>query len=94
MVSVTTDLYRVALHIFTNTTDIVVEIVFDLAVNQIFSVLCTENDMRVYFRERLWHNNILCLDYALTGLPFVIGIWHSAWHYVTDAAPLGQEHQQ
>ncbi len=41
------NLNGIALQIFTDTTDVIVKIVFDLFVNQIFSVFCAKYDMNV-----------------------------------------------
>jgi len=49
MVFMSTNLYRVAFHAFTYPTYIVVQIVFDPFIDQVFSVFCAEYDMRVYF---------------------------------------------
>ena len=90
VVFMSTYLNGITFQIFTDSTDIIDKIVFDLLVNQIFSMLCTEYDMSIDFGKRLWHNKFS------SGLrPFRAFIcsrcfWHSALHYVIDFAPLGQ----
>jgi len=80
----------ITFQIFTDSTDIIDKIVFDLLVNQIFSVLCAEYDMSIDLGKRLWHNKFS------SGLrpfrAFICGrcFWYSALHYVIDFAPLGQ----
>jgi len=90
MVFMTANLYRITFQIFTNPTDIIVEIVFDRIIDQVFSVFCAEYYVCIYFGERLWDRIVL------SGLrPFRAFIYdrctlHSALHYVIDFAPLGQ----
>lgn len=67
VVFMSANLYRKPFQVFTYPADIIVKILFDRIINQVYSVFCTENDMRVYFGERLWHRNRFCLDYALQG---------------------------
>jgi len=89
VIFISCNLNGITLQIFTDSTYIIVKIAFDLVVSQIFSVFCTEYDMRVDFGERLWHRN------GLSGLrPFRAFIYakctrHSALHYVTDFAHFG-----
>lgn len=49
MVFVSANLHRITFMVFTYAADIVVKIIFDRIIYQVFSMLCTEYDMRVYF---------------------------------------------
>ena len=51
MVFMSANLDRVTFKIFTYSPDIIVKIVFDLIIDQFFSVLGTEGYMRVNFGE-------------------------------------------
>ena len=92
VVFMSSNLNGITFQIFTDSTDILDKIVFDLLVNQIFSVLCTEYDMSIDFGKRLWHNKFSSGLRLAGWRAFICGrcFWHSALHYVIDFAPLGQ----
>ncbi len=49
MIFMTSDLNRIAFHFFANAAYVVIKIIFNLFINQIFSVFGAENDMCVNF---------------------------------------------
>jgi hypothetical protein len=59
MILMPSNLNGITLQIFADSTNIIVKIVFDLVINQVFSVLCAEYDMSIDFGKRLRHSEIL-----------------------------------
>lgn len=53
VIFMSSNLNGITLQIFTDSTYIIIKIVFDLVINQIFSVLCTEYNMRVKYACKL-----------------------------------------
>ena len=91
MIFMPPNLYGITIQIFTYTTNIIVKIVFDLVVNQIFSMFCTEYNVSVNFRKWLWHRMLWFIRLSpFQGLCIDLYLWHSAERYVVDFAPLGQ----
>ena len=98
MVFMSANLYRKPFQVFTYSADIIVKIVFDRIIDQVFSVFRAEYYMRVHFRERLWHRTVLSGlrpqgfgMYHSSGLSFMADAWRSALHYVIDFSLRGKQ---
>jgi hypothetical protein len=73
VISMSTNLYRLAFQIFTNSTQIIVQFIFNDMINQRFPVFGAEHDVEVIGYEGLSHVN---LYYAPAGLFFLFDGLH------------------